>query len=67
MSSKEAPRTMKKNLTATYDHDVDGYHVFKVDRGQGLTGTLCIPKDKPIPDTVTIRLRTKAEVSREGA
>ncbi len=35
--------------------------------GQGLTGTLCIPKDKPIPDTVTIRLRTKAEVSREGA
>jgi len=58
---------MKKNLTATYDHDVDGYHVFKVDRGQGLTGTLCIPKDKPIPDTVTIRLRTKAEVSREGA
>ena len=61
MSSKEAPRTMKKNLTATYDHDVDGYHRFKVDRGQGLTGTLCIPKDKAVPDTITIRLRTKVE------
>ena len=58
---------MKKDVTATYDHDSNGYHRFKVDRGQELTGTLCIPKDKPIPDTVTIRLRTKAEVSREGA
>jgi len=58
---------MKRDVTATYDHDSNGYHRFKVDRGQELTGTLCIPKDKPIPDTVTIRLRTKAEVSREGA
>ena len=58
---------MKEDVTATYDHDSNGYHRFKVDRGQELTGTLCIPKDKPIPDTVTIRLRTKAEVSREGA
>ena len=58
---------MKKDVTATYDHDSNGYHRFKVDRGQELTGTLCIPKDKPIPDTVTIRLRSKAEVSREGA
>ena len=58
---------MKKDVTATYDHDSNGYHRFKVDLGQELTGTLCIPKDKPILDTVTIRLRTKAEVSREGA
>ena len=58
---------MKKNLTATYDHDSNGYHRFKVDRGQELTGTLCIPKDKAVPDTVTIRLRSKAEASQEGA
>ena len=58
---------MKKDVTGTYDHDSNGYRRFKVDRGQELTGTLCIPKDKPVPDTVTIRLRTKAEVSREGA
>ena len=57
---------MKKDVTAIYDYDSNRYHRFKVDRGPGLTGTLCIPKDKPIPDTVTIRLRTKAEVSREG-
>ena len=57
---------MKKNLTATYDHDVGGCHRFKVDRGQGLTGTLCIPKDKAVPDTVTIRLRTKVEAETEG-
>ena len=56
---------MKKNLTATYDHDVDGYHRFKVDRGQELTGTLCIPKDKPGPDNVTIRLRTKGEIETD--
>ena len=57
---------MKKDVTATYDHDSNGYHRFKVDRGQGLTGTLCIPKDKPVPDTVTIRLRTKGEVEAEA-
>ncbi len=58
---------MKKDVTATYDHDSNGYHRFKVDRGQELTGILCIPKDKTIPDTVTIRLRSKAEASQEGA
>ena len=57
---------MKKDVTATYDHDSNGYHRFKVDRGQGLTGTLCIPKDKAVPDTVTIHLRTKAEARAEG-
>ena len=56
---------MKEDVTATYDHDSNGYHRFKVDRGQELTGTLCIPKGKPIPDTVTIRLRTKGEARAE--
>jgi len=58
---------MKKDVTATYDHDSNGYHRFKVDRGQELTGTLCIPKDKPIPDTVTIRLRSKAEAEQKSS
>ena len=58
---------MKKDVTATYDHDVNGCHRFKVDRGQELTGTLCIPKDKPIPDTVTIRLRSKAEAEQKSS
>ena len=58
---------MKEDVTATYDHDANGYHRFKVDRGQELTGTLCIPKDKPIPDTVTIRLRSKAEAEQKSS
>ena len=57
---------MKKDVTATYDHDSNGYHRFKVDRGQELTGTLCIPKDRAVPDTVTIRLRTKVEAEADG-
>ena len=57
---------MEKDLTATYDHDSNGYHRFKVDQGQELTGTLCIPKDKAVPDTVTIRLRTKVEAEADG-
>ena len=57
---------MKKDVTAIYDYDSNRYHRFKVDRGPGLTGTLYIPKDKPVPDTVTIRLRTKVEAEADG-
>jgi hypothetical protein len=56
---------MRKDLTATYDHDSNGYHRFRVDRGQGLTGTLCVPKTEPVLDTITIGLRTKAEAEQK--
>jgi len=52
---------MEKDLRATYDRDVKGTHRFIIDDEQGVTGTIYIPKTEPVPDTVTILLRTKAE------
>ena len=53
---------MKKELKATYVGDSRYYYLFAIDGGKGLTGTIYIPKGKPVPDMVTIRLRNKAEV-----
>ncbi len=52
---------MKKELKATYVGDSRHYYLFAIDGGKGLTGTIYVPKGKPVPDTVTIRLRSKAE------
>ncbi len=53
----------EKELTATYDQS-KRYHRFMIDEGQGLTETIYVPKDKPVPNTVTIQLKTKAESKR---
>jgi hypothetical protein len=50
-----------KTLTATYDQDSKRFHRFLLDYGQELTGTLYVPKNEPVPDTVTIHLKTKGE------
>ena len=55
---------MEKELTATYAGTSMDYHFFRIDWGQGLTGNIYVPKDEPVPDTVTIRLRTKARPER---
>lgn len=52
---------MEKELTATYDQDSKRYHRFLIDGGQGITGTIYVLKDKEIPDSVTISLKTKGE------
>jgi hypothetical protein len=57
---------MGKELTATYAGTSTDYHFFRIDWGQGLTGNIYVPKDEPVPDTVTIRLRTKAEARAEA-
>lgn len=56
---------MEKELKATYDSDSKRYHRFIIDEGQGLTGTIYIPKEGAVPNSVTIRLRTKAEAEQE--
>ena len=48
--------TKSKELIATYDSDSKRYHRFLIDEGQEITGTIYIPKDKEVPDRVTISL-----------
>ena len=51
---------MEKKIKATYTGESKHYYFFLIDDGQ-FTGTLFVRKDKPVPDTVTIHLSTKAE------
>jgi hypothetical protein len=57
---------MEKELIATYDSDSKRYHRFLISEGQGITGTIYIPKDMKVPDSVTIQLKTKEEIERKG-
>ena len=57
---------MEKELKATYDSDSKRYHRFLIDEGQGLTGTIYVPKEGTVPDSVRIRLRTKAEAEHKA-
>ncbi len=56
---------MEKKLTATYEQDSKRFHRFSIDDGQGITGAIYVPKTEPVPDTVTIRLKTKGESQRQ--
>jgi len=47
--------------TATYDRDSKRYHRYLIDDGQGITGTLYIPKnEEQIPEKIVIKLQEKA-------
>ena len=47
-------------VTATYDRDSKRYHRYLIDDGQGITGTVYIPKnDEQIPEEITIKLQEK--------
>jgi len=53
-------RAMK--LVAIYIKDSKRYHVFQLEEGQGVTGSLYFPRDgDKIPDEVTIILKTPGE------
>ena len=58
---------MKKTMTATYNGDSEHHHLFDMDGGQKLIGTIFVPKESPIPKFVTIagRLRKKEEAETE--
>jgi hypothetical protein len=51
---------MEKELTATYIGNSKNYCLFLIDEDQELTGALYVPRNKPVPHTVRIRLRTEA-------
>ena len=55
---------METQITAIYDSDSKRYHRFLISEGQGITGTIYIPKDMEVPDSVTIQLKTKEEIER---
>ncbi len=57
---------MGRELTATYAEDSKYYHLFDIDGGQEIVGTIFVPKGKPVPRTVLIRLRTQEEAEAEA-
>jgi len=49
-------------LTATYTRDSKRFHVFQLEEGQGVTGSLYFSKDgEKIPDQVVVILKTPGE------
>jgi hypothetical protein len=45
-------------ITASYDRDSKRYHRYLIDEGQGVTGTVYIPKnEEEIPEEIVIKLR----------
>lgn len=53
-------------VVATFDDDTKRQHRFTIDEGQGITGSIYVPKGSAVPDIVTIRLRTQAEAKAEA-
>jgi len=45
-------------ITASYDRDSKRYHRYLIDEGQGVTGTVYIPKsEEAIPEEIVIKLQ----------
>ena len=40
---------MDNQITATYDSDSKRYHLFLIDMGQVITGTIYVPKNESYP------------------
>ena len=56
---------MIRELNATYAGDSEYYHLFDINGGQEIVGTIHVPKGKPVPRILRIRLRTKDESEAE--
>jgi hypothetical protein len=50
-----------KHLIATFDSDTRRCHRFILNEGQIVKGTLYVTKGENIPESVTIKLKTKAD------
>ena len=50
----------KMKVIATFDRDTRHFHRFLIDDGQGVTGTLYLPKSGEVPKVLEIELQTKA-------
>ncbi len=50
----------KIEVVASYDQDSKRYHRYLIDKGQGIVGTLYIPKkENPICKEILVKLRVK--------
>ena len=52
---------MEISITATFNGDSKRFHRFMIDEGEGITGSIYIPKGKQIPEKVTIQLKTAGD------
>lgn len=50
---------MKEKLSATYSRDTKRFHLYLIDEGQEIAGSIYVPKDSEIPEVLTIELRVK--------
>lgn len=48
-------------ITATFDDDTKRMHRFIIDDGQGIVGTIYIPKGEAIPDEIVVKFLTAAD------
>ena len=55
----------EKQLTAVFDADTKRTHRFLIDDSDGIRGSIYVPKDKAVPNTIVIHLRTKAQKEQE--
>jgi len=56
----------KRRITAIYERDTKRYHRFLIDEGQGITGSLYIPKSEKVPEIVEIVLQIKGAEPEAG-
>ena len=57
---------MEIKINAFFDDDTKRMHRFLIEMNpQGITGSVYVPKDRAVPDIVTISLRTKGEKEKE--
>jgi hypothetical protein len=57
---------MEIKVNAFFDDDTKRMHRFLIETNpQGITGSIYVPKDRAVPDTVTISLRVKGGEEKE--
>ena len=54
-----------KVIHATYVGDSKHHHLFHIDGNQGFMGTVYAPRNRPVPDVLSIRMRTKTDAEAE--
>ena len=52
------------SIVAVFDDDSKRFHRFIISEGQGFAGSIYIPKGAEIPDSITVKLQTKAEAEK---
>ena len=56
---------MEKEMIAFFDDDTKRMHRFIIEDGQGIKGSIYVPKDEVVPDKISILLKTGAEKKRD--